>query len=36
MVTVTSLGFVALVWVCGFGTGWIFRLIEDEVRKEER
>ena len=36
MATVTSFGFVALVWFCGFGTGWIFRLIEDETRKEEK
>ena len=33
MATVTSLSFVALVWACGFGTGWIFRLIENEWRK---
>ena len=35
MVTVTSFSFVFLVWLCGFGTGWLFRLIEDECKKGE-
>lgn len=33
MATLTSFSFVALVWTCGFGTGWIFRLIENEFKK---
>ena len=30
-----TIGFIALVYACGFGTGWFARLIEDMCRKEE-
>lgn len=35
MATVTSFGFVALVWFCGFGTGWVIRMIEDYCKEGE-
>lgn len=35
MVTVTSLGFVALVFGCGMLTGWFIRMIEDIKEDEE-
>lgn len=30
-----TLGFVALVWFTGFGTGWLARMSEEYMRKED-
>lgn len=35
MVTVTDLAFVAFVFICGIGTGWMFRATY-ELGKEEK